>query len=122
MFKGNEKFIDQPLRLFDFFNTRKRKWLLPILYLIYKLILKGILILGSRKSSRCQTTLQNSQIPLVGLAGTFACYHALTRAERTIISCCAPWIPFSNNQLNFWSFCLTSFRATHSKLAADGEV
>lgn len=40
----------------------------------------------------------------------------------TIISCCAPWIPFSNNQLNFWSFCLTSFRATHSKLAADGEV
>lgn len=27
----------------------------------------------------------------------------------TIISCCAPWIPFSNNQLNFWSFCLTSF-------------
>ena len=80
MLKGNEKFIEPPLRLFDFFNTRKRKWLLPILYLIYKLILKGILILGSRKSGRCQTTLQNSQTPLVGLAGTFACYHALTRA------------------------------------------
>ena len=41
MFKGNEKFIDPPLRLFDFFNTRKKKWLLPILYLIYKLIFIG---------------------------------------------------------------------------------
>ena len=86
MFKGNEKFIDPPLRLFDFFNTRKRKWMLSILYLIYKLILQGILILGSRKSSRYQTTLQNSQIPLVGLGGTFACYHALTRALNNYLA------------------------------------
>lgn len=38
------------------------------------------MILGSRKSSRYQTTLQNSQILLVGLGGKFARYHALTRA------------------------------------------
>lgn len=46
----------------------------------------------------------------------------LWRELWTIISSGAPWIPFSNYQLHFWSFCLTSFRATHSKLAADGEV
>lgn len=95
MFKGNEKkFIDPPLRIFDFFNTRKRTWLLPILYLIYKLILKGILILGSPKSSRCQTTLQNSQIPLVGLGGTFACYHALTRAFEQLSRAARRGSPF----------------------------
>lgn len=52
------------------------------------------MILGSRKSSRCQTTLQNSQIPLVGLGGTFACYHALTRAFKQLSRAARRGSPF----------------------------